>query len=432
MTLRIGCIADDFTGGTDVAAAFRRAGLRTALVFGTPDAGTALPADCDAAVVALKSRSTPADEAVADSVAAQRWLWAKGAAQIYFKYCSTFDSTPQGNIGPVTDALVHAAGGTATLHCPASPPNGRTVYQGHLFVHDQLLSDSPLRHHPLNPMTDSALVRLLSAQTPHRVALIDWPTVRRGVDAVRDAFTAHQQAGARHIIADALTDDDLAVLGAAALELPVVAGAAGLAEGLGHAYPTAGPAADVPLPQQGRATVLAGSCSARTLEQIAHFYAAGLPSLHLDVLAAAAGRDVTGEALTWYDAQDPGLPVLIHASAAPEELAAVQAQLGVAEAAAQVEELLGALASHLVERGVRRLLVAGGETSGAVTTALGIRAVLVGDEADPGVPWTHATAEAGDLALMLKSGNFGAPDLFTRALSTTGTDMGKDTDKEQT
>ncbi|MFD7688381.1 3-oxo-tetronate kinase [Streptomyces sp. NPDC059781] len=417
MTLRIGCIADDFTGGTDVAAALRRAGLRTALVFGVPNDTTTLPADCDAAVVALKSRSTPADEAVADSLAAQRWLWTKGAAQVYFKYCSTFDSTPHGNIGPVTDALMDAAGATVTLHCPASPPNGRTVYQGHLFVHDQLLSDSPLRHHPLNPMTDSALVRLLSAQTRHRVALIDWTTVRLGTEAVRDAVLAQQQAGVRHVIADALTDEDLAVLGAATLELPVVAGAAGFAEGLGHAYPATGQATAEPWPDRGRAAVLAGSCSARTLEQIAHFYATGLPSLHLDVLAAATGRDVTGEALAWYDEQDPTLPVLIYASASPEELAAVQAQLGVTEAAAQVEELLGTLASHLVERGVRRLLVAGGETSGAVTTALGVRAVLVGEEADPGVPWTYAATRSGDLALMLKSGNFGAPDLFTRALT---------------
>ncbi|MFF0534220.1 3-oxo-tetronate kinase [Streptomyces coelicoflavus] len=419
MSLRIGCIADDFTGGTDVAAAFRRAGLRTALVFGAPDGTTALPTDCDAAVIALKSRSTPADEAVADSLTAQRWLWAKGAAQVYFKYCSTFDSTPQGNIGPVTDALLDAAGAGVTLHCPASPPNGRTVYQGHLFVQDQLLSDSPLRHHPLNPMTDSALVRLLAAQTRHRVGLIDWATVRRGVEAVRAAVVRHQQAGVRHIVADALTDDDLAVLGSATLELPVVAGAAGLAEGLGHAYPATGPAAAEPKPPEGRAAVLAGSCSARTLEQIAQFYAAGLPSLHLDVLAAATGRDVTGEALAWYAQQDPDLPVLVYASASPEELAAVQAQLGVAEAAAQVEELLGTLASHLVERGVRRLLVAGGETSGAVTTALGVRAVLVGEEADPGVPWTYASTANGDLALMLKSGNFGAPDLFTRALAET-------------
>lgn len=419
MTLRIGCTADDFTGGTDVAAAFRRAGLRTALVFGTPDDTTVLPADCDAAVIALKSRSTPAKEAVADTLAAQRWLRARGAAQVYFKYCSTFDSTPHGNIGPVTDALMDAAGATVTLHCPASPPNGRTVYQGHLFVHDQLLSDSPLRHHPLNPMTDSSLPRLLSAQTPHGVAVLGLPTVRRGVEAVREALLAHERAAVRHVIADALTDDDLAVLGTAALELPVVAGAAGLAEGLGHAYPAAGPASAGSRPDQGRAAVLAGSCSARTLEQIAQFYAAGLPCLQLDVLAAATGRDITAEALAWYDEQDPDLPVLIYASASPDELAAVQAQLGVAEAAAQVEELLGTLASHLVERGVRRLLVAGGETSGAVTTALGVRAVLVGEEADPGVPWTYATTENGDLALMLKSGNFGAPDLFTRALTET-------------
>ncbi|MFE7711336.1 3-oxo-tetronate kinase [Streptomyces sp. NPDC057486] len=419
MTLRIGCIADDFTGGTDVAAAFRRAGLRTALVFGVPDTETPLPDDCDAAVIALKSRSTAAGEAVDDSLAAQRWLWSKGAAQIYFKYCSTFDSTPKGNIGPVTDALLDAAGARLTLACPASPPNGRTVYQGHLFVHDQLLSDSPLRHHPLNPMTDPSLPRLLAAQTPHRVGLIALPTVRAGVDAVREALLTHERDGVRHVIADALDDDDLAVLGAAALELPVVTGAAGLAEGLGRAYPASGTTAAEPLPTGGRSAVLAGSCSARTLEQIAQFYAAGLPSLHLDVLAAAAGRDVVAEALDWYDAQDPELPVLIYASASPDELTAVQQQLGVGEAAAQVEGLLGALAVHLVDRGLRRLLVAGGETSGAVTTVLNIRTVLVAEEADPGVPWTRTTTRGRDLALMLKSGNFGAPDLCVRALEET-------------
>ncbi|WP_416979745.1 3-oxo-tetronate kinase [Streptomyces sp. T028] len=417
MPLRLGCTADDFTGGTDVAAAFRRAGLRTALVFGVPGPDTVLPADCDAAVVALKSRSTPAEQAIADSLGAQRWLWDQGAAQIYFKYCSTFDSTPEGNIGQVTDALLDGAGARVTVHCPASPPNGRTVYQGHLFVHDQLLSDSPLRHHPLNPMTDSSLPRLLSAQTSHGVGLVDWSTVRRGVEAVREALAAHERAGTRHVIVDALTDDDLATVGAAALELPVVAGAAGLAEGLGHACPATAHSTPEPQPLDGRAAVLAGSCSARTLEQIAQFYAAGLPALHLDVLAAAAGRDVAGAALAWYDAQDPALPVLVYASASPEELAAVQDRLGVAAAAAQVEDLLGSLAVRFVDRGVRRLLVAGGETSGAVTTALGIRSVLVGDEADPGVPWTYATTRTGDLALMLKSGNFGAPDLFVRALS---------------
>ncbi|MEU6678840.1 3-oxo-tetronate kinase [Streptomyces sp. NPDC046925] len=419
MPLRLGCIADDFTGGTDVAAALRRAGLRTALVFGVPDAATELPGDCDAAVVALKSRSTPADEAVADSLAAQKWLWSKGAAQIYFKYCSTFDSTARGNIGPVTDALLDAAGARTTLLCPASPPNGRTVYQGYLFVHDQLLSDSPLRDHPLNPMTDASLPRLTAAQTPHKVGLIDHDTVTRGTGAVRDALLAHEHDGVRHVIADALTDDDLAVLGAASLELPVVTGAAGLAEGLGRAYPTRTGTTHVPVPRTGPAAVLAGSCSARTLEQIARFYAAGLPTHHLDVLAAAAGRDIAAEALAWYDAREPGTPALIYASASPEELAAVQNQLGATAAADQVEQLLGTLAVRLVERGVRRLIVAGGETSGAVTTALGIRTVLVADEADPGVPWTHAVTASGDLALMLKSGNFGAPDLFTRALQET-------------
>ncbi|MEU5363974.1 3-oxo-tetronate kinase [Streptomyces sp. NPDC005925] len=417
MTLHIGCIADDFTGGTDVAAAFRRAGLRTALVFGVPDDTTPLPADCDAAVVALKSRSAPAYLAVADSLATHHWLRSKGAGQTYVKYCSTFDSTPAGNIGPVTDALMDAAGAEVTVHCPASPPNGRTVYQGHLFVHDRLLSESPLRHHPLNPMTDSALVRLLSAQTRHRVAVLDWATVRRGADAVHDAVEARRLEGVRHVIADALTDDDLAVLGRATRRLPVVAGAAGLAEGLGRTRPARGVAAGR-RPPAGRAAVLAGSCSTRTLEQIAHFRAAGRPTLRLDILAAAAGRDIIGEALAWYDAQDPAEPVLIHTSVPPEELTTAQHFLGTAESAAVAESLLGALAVHLTDRGVRRLLVAGGETSGTVTTALGVRTVLVHEEADPGVPWTSATTRTGSLALMLKSGNFGRPDLFTRALET--------------
>lgn len=418
MTLRIGCVADDFTGGTDVAAAFRRAGLRTALVFSVPDATTALPADCDAAVIALKSRAAPPACAAADSLAAHHWLRAKGARQTYAKYCSTFDSTPEGNIGPVTDALTDATGAAVTLHCPASPPNGRTVYQGHLFVHDRLLSESPLRHHPLNPMTDPDLVRLLTAQTPHRVALLDWATVRRGADAVRARLDALGRDGVRHVVADALTDDDLAVLGRAARHLPVVAGAAGLAEGLGRTRPPGGTTPDRPLPE-GPAAVLAGSCSARTLEQIAHFRATGLPAHRLDVLAAAAGHDILGEALTWYDTQDPAVPVLIHASAPPGDLATVHARLGAAESAAAAEELLGALAVHLTHRGVRRLLVAGGETSGAVTTALAVRSVLVHDETDPGVPWTSTTTPSGvPLALMLKSGNFGAPDLFTRALHT--------------
>ncbi|MFB6672115.1 3-oxo-tetronate kinase [Streptomyces sp. NPDC056390] len=415
MPPRLGCIADDFTGGTDVAAALRRAGLRTTLVFGVPDADTELPADCDATVVALKSRSTPAAEAVAESLATQKWLWSQGAVQVFFKYCSTFDSTAEGNIGPVTDALVEAAGARITVICPASPPNGRTVYQGHLFVHDQLLSDSPLRHHPLNPMTDASLRRLLTTQTPHRIGLIDHSTVQRGADAVREVLLALERDGVRHAVADALTDDDLAVIGAASLELPVVTGAAGLAEGLGRAYPTGTGAVDVPVSRTGPAAVLAGSCSARTLEQIDRFSAAGLPAYHLDVRAAAAGQDVAADALAWYEAQDPATPVLLYASASPDDLADVQGELGVAAAGEQVESLLGALASRLVERGVRRLLVAGGETSGAVTTALGIRTVLVADEADPGVPWTYATTPSGHLALMLKSGNFGAPDLFLRA-----------------
>lgn len=417
MPARLGCIADDFTGGTDVAAALRRARLRTALVFGVPDDATEVPDSCDAIVLALKSRSTPAADAVRDSLAAQRWLWSHGASQIYFKYCSTFDSTAEGNIGPVTDALLDAAGAHTTILCPASPDNGRTVYQGHLFVHGRLLSESPMRHHPLTPMTDSNLVRLMAAQSRHSVALVPHAVVSRGAAAIADALGTHARARVRHVVIDAVNADDLAAIGTACLRLTVVTGAAGLAEGLGHAYPADGKAASEPIRHGGRAAILAGSCSARTLEQIAHF-SARHPALRLDPLAAAAGRDVLSEALAWYDGQSADNPVLVYASATPDELACVQTELGVAKGARLVEELLGELARRFVERGVRRLIVAGGETSGAVITALGIRAVLVGDEADPGVPWT-CTTSSGDLALMLKSGNFGAPDLFARALEET-------------
>ncbi|WP_217567239.1 3-oxo-tetronate kinase [Streptomyces sp. GbtcB7] len=416
MPVRLGCIADDFTGGTDVAAALRRAGLRTALVFGLPEADAALPDDCDAVVVALKSRSTPVKDAVQESLAAQKWLWSQGAAQVYFKYCSTFDSTAEGNIGPVADALLDAGGSRLTVVCPASPANGRTVYQGHLFVHDRLLAESPMRHHPLTPMTDSDLVRLMSAQSKHPVGLIPLPVVRTGPVTVAEALRAHEDQGVRHVIIDAVVEADLETIGAACLELGVVTGAAGLAEGLGRAYPTTGQNTAEPIPHDGRAAILAGSCSARTLEQIAHF-STRHPALRLDPLAAATGQDVIAAALAWYDAQPADAPALLYASAAPDELARTQAQLGTSEGASLVENLLGTLARHLVERGVRRLIVAGGETSGAVTTALGVRAVLVGTEVDPGVPWTRTTG-TDELALMLKSGNFGAPDLFSRALET--------------
>ncbi|RMI39832.1 3-oxo-tetronate kinase [Streptomyces triticirhizae] len=414
MTIALGVVADDFTGATDVAAALRRAGVRTALLFGVPDAALPAPEGCAAVVVALKIRGVPAARAVNEATAAARWLRAAGVRRLYWKYCSTFDSTPRGNIGPVADALLAETGQATTLVCPAAPEHGRTVHRGQLLVHGRPLAETPMRHHPLNPMTASDLRRLLAPQTPHPVGLIPLPVVRAGAHAVAEALAERAAAGERHLVADALTPEDLTVLGAAAGERALLTGAAGLAEGLARSLAPAGPAATEEPPRAGPGAVLAGSCSARTLEQIAHF-AARHPAFRIDPRAALAGRDVLGEALAWHATLPPDAIPLLHASAPPAELAAIQRELGAERAAATVEALLAELAVRLVGRGTRRLLVAGGETSGAVTTALRVPAVVVGPEADPGVPWTRTLGD-DPLHLMLKSGNFGAPDLFARAL----------------
>ncbi|MFN3297113.1 3-oxo-tetronate kinase, partial [Caldimonas sp.] len=221
----LGVIADDFTGATDVASMLVRAGMRTVQVIGVPDGP---PPKADAVVVALKSRTIPAAQAVADSLAALRWLQAAGAKQFYFKYCSTFDSTPAGNIGPVTEALLEALGSDFTIACPAFPENGRTVFRGHLFVGDQLLSDSGMRHHPLTPMTDANLVKVLQAQSRGRVGLLRYDTVGQGVQAVRERLAQLRAEGVRLAVADAIDNDDLRTLAAACAGLPLITAGSGV------------------------------------------------------------------------------------------------------------------------------------------------------------------------------------------------------------
>jgi uncharacterized protein YgbK (DUF1537 family) len=416
----LGCIADDFTGATDLASMLVRNGMRTVQVIGVPTASTA--PDADAVVVALKSRTAPAAAAIAESLAALRWLQATGCRQIFFKYCSTFDSTPAGNIGPVADALLHALGAGFALACPAFPANGRTVYQGHLFVGDKLLNESGMEHHPLTPMRDSNLVRVLSAQTDGAVALIAWATVAEGAVAIRRAGTRWAEQGRRYAIVDAITDGDLMAIGQAAAPHALVTGGSGLAMGLPENFRRAGvlAARDDPGaldPIEGGAAVIAGSCSRMTLRQIETARDA-LPVLELDPIATPDAGALTRQAIGWADAllaAGERRPLLIAASAPPDKVAALQTLLGREAAATLVETTLADVAAHLVRRGVRRLVVAGGETSGAVVSRLGIRQLRIGDEIDPGVPWTATHTDDGPLRLALKSGNFGAADFFLKA-----------------
>jgi len=415
----LGVIADDYTGATDVASMLVRAGLRTVQWLGVPQ-GAAPEGQADAVVVALKSRTAPVDEAVAQSLATLRWLQAAGARRFYFKVCSTFDSTPAGNIGPVAEALLAALDSRFTIVCPAFPENGRSVYRGHLFVGDQLLSDSGMREHPLTPMTDSNLVRVLQAQCRQRVGLLAHDDVAAGLATAQRRMAALQAGGAVLAIADAVSNAQLRTLGAAALDLPLLVAGSGLALGLPDLYAERGwvqldrDAARLDTPS-GRSAVLAGSCSTATQGQVAQWRAQGRPARAIDARALAAGQPVVADALAWAQAQLAAGPVLLHATVAPAELKAVQAELGVARAGELVEHALAAIAKGLLALGVQRLVVAGGETSGAVVQALDVQQLHIGAAICPGVPWTQAAGRP--LWLALKSGNFGGPAFFEEALA---------------
>ena len=422
----IGCIADDFTGATDLANNLVRAGMRCVQTIGVPDGGAAVQAD--AIVVALKSRTVPAAEAVEQSLAALRWLQAQGVEQIYFKYCSTFDSTPEGNIGPVTEALLdalHGPGQGFTIACPAFPVNQRTVFKGHLFVGDMLLSDSGMRHHPLTPMTDANLVRVMQAQTRRKVGLVAQDVVAAGPQAIRERFAALQAEGVGVAVVDAVSNEDLMLIGQALAGMPLVTAGSGIAIGLPQNWPQlqargADVRADALPPARGAQAVVSGSCSVATNAQVLHFKQSGRPSLAIDPLAIAAGEDVAAQALAWAEPLLASGPVLFYATAEPSAVRAVQEKLGVARAGEMVEHTLSRIAAGLVQRGVRQLLVAGGETSGAVVQALGVQRMAIGPQIDPGVPWTSVDTPlcpGEQVHVALKSGNFGSTDFFTKAFA---------------
>ena len=417
MTILLGCIADDFTGATDLANNLVRAGMRVVQTIGVP-AGP-LDVEVDAVVVALKSRTIAPAEAVAQSLNALRWLQAQGARQIYFKYCSTFDSTPAGNIGPVTEALMAAIGTPFTIATPAFPDNQRTVFKGYLFVGDVLLSASGMRNHPLTPMTDANLVRVLQAQTQRRVGLIDHRTVAAGEAAIRARIAELQADGVGVAIVDAVSNDDLLRLGPALRDLPLVTAGSGVALGLPANFGLSpSPQSATLPPARGRQAIVSGSCSTATNAQVAESMASGGCALALEPLRIAAGADVAGEALAWARPLLANGPVLVYSTARPEAVQAIQARVGVGAAGAMVERTIARIACGLVEHGVRQLVVAGGETSGACVQALGISRLLIGPQIDPGVPWCHAASPLAPdgLHVTLKSGNFGSPDFFRKAL----------------
>jgi uncharacterized protein YgbK (DUF1537 family) len=421
VTLALGCIADDYTGASDLANTLTRAGVRTVQTIGVPAGDLALP-EVDAVVVSLKSRSIEAGLAVTRSRAAEKWLRGRGAGHVLFKICSTFDSTDAGNIGPVMDALRDDCGEAVVLVTPAFPETGRTVYQGNLFVGSVPLNESPLKDHPLNPMHDSNLVRVLARQSKTKVGLVDLATVARGADAVRARLAGLSGQGAGAAVIDAVFDRDLETIGLVAAAHRLSVGASGMGLGLARTLVASGKVgpnaagADPDAPVGGPAACLAGSCSQATLQQVANAERI-MPVLHLDPERVVAGQDEAQRALAWARQRLADGPVLISSSSAPDEVAAVQARHGRDAAGHAIEQAMADIAEGLVRTGVRRLIVAGGETSGAVVDRLGIPGFLVGAEIAAGVPVLRGVgSKDGSMLLALKSGNFGGPEFFADAL----------------
>ncbi|MGG6896772.1 MULTISPECIES: 3-oxo-tetronate kinase [Rhizobium] len=417
MTLLLGCIADDFTGATDLAALLARSGLPVSLRIGIPREKRHRNETAAFEVIALKCRTSPVNIAVEQARQALAWLREAGASRFFWKYCSTFDSTAKGNIGPVAEMLMAEIGARQTIYCPAFPENGRSVFMGHLFVGEQLLSESPMKDHPLTPMRDSSLLRLLTPQVASVVGLANRNIVSKGPTALRAKLAQLSDDGMQHVIVDAVCDDDLGTIAAASFDMPLLTGGSAIAGQLPRLYLEQGlvtlPRRRQILPKVGGGPiVLSGSCSAMTRRQVAN-YAGQVVSLRLDPIALA--EKGAGPSLEWLRQQSPDAPKLIYATAEPHEVRRAQERLGRDKAGQVVEEALSEIARDAFDHGTRRFVVAGGETSGAITQALGVTHLTIGPEIAPGVPWTFATIDGETIALTLKSGNFGDESFFTDA-----------------
>ena len=416
-TILLGCIADDFTGATDLANNLVRAGMRTLQTIGTPKTKINMPTD--AVVIALKSRTIPVDEAVEQSLNALQWLRSCGAQQIYFKYCSTFDSTAKGNIGPVAEALMSALATDFTIATPAFPENKRFVFQGHLFLGNQLLNESGMQNHPLTPMNDSNLVRVLQSQCISSVGLIDYECVTKGSNSIEAKIQELRSNSVSMAIVDAISNHDLLEIGRAIRSLPLVTGGAGIAIGLPQNFslPAANMAQVLP-PVQGFQAIISGSCSQATNLQVATFIAAGLPAHQLDPFVLAKDPGTIQQLIDWATSHLDQGPVLIYSTTLPETVKMIQLGLGISQAGNLIESALATIASGLVAAGVQQLIIAGGEVSGACVQALGIEQLQIGPQIDPGVPWCYANPDSSEkegFHIALKSGNFGSPDFFLKS-----------------
>lgn len=418
MSTVLGCIADDFTGATDLAGLLARSGVKVSLRIGIPDTPPKDTAPFE--VIALKSRTASVEQAIDAAKNALDWLQRAGAKRFFWKYCSTFDSTAEGNIGPVAEALMAELGTDQTIFCPAFPENGRAIFMGNLFVGEQPLAESPMKDHPLTPMRDSNLMRLLAPQTTRPVGLAHRLTVAQGPGALQTRLADLRKSGVAHVVVDAVADEDLTTIAQACRDMPLMTGGSAVAMSLPGLYIKDGTlSADAPKAVRpdlaAGAIILSGSCSAMTRAQVAAYHASGAATYQLDPFALATDGPVA--ALDWLAEQDLSAAPMIYASADPEQVKKVQRQLGVAQAGHLVEAALAACAQNAVALGARRVVVAGGETSGAVTQALGVSQLDIGTEIAPGVPWTYCDAQGHDIALALKSGNFGTETFFCDALA---------------
>lgn len=414
----LGCIADDFTGASDLANTLRQQGMSVGQFVGIPEGP--MGHNFQAGVVSLKTRSCPVEEAIQQSLAALAWLRAQGCRQILFKYCSTFDSTPAGNIGPVASALMEALGTTGTIFCPSFPANGRTVYQGHLFVHDRLLNESGMEKHPLTPMTDANIRRWLALQTDNSVGLIPLSVVRSGSMAIRASFEEQTHGGSPFIVVDAISDDDLFAIGEAISEHKLITGGSGVASGLPENFRRLGllegQTTQFPGPTQGPGFVLSGSCSVSSRKQVSHYLEshAGISINPVDVMTGTMTAD---DVISWLSSNLHREPI-VYSTADPETVGKAQKLYGVERLAERLDHLFGSVAAGMVAKGVTRIVVGGGETSGAVVQAVGASTLLVGPEIDPGVP--VLALDNSPVRLALKSGNFGGTAFYSKAMEILG------------
>ena len=416
MSIELGVIADDFTGATDIASILVKERINTVQIIGVPEKNTSF-ANAQAVVVALKSRSISPNEAVKQSLDTLNWLKRHNAKQIIFKYCSTFDSTKQGNIGPVADALIDKLNSPITIICPAFPDNNRTIYMGHLFVGTVLLSESPLKDHPLNPMQDSNLIRLMESQSKHKVALIQLNELRKGPQLVQELISKFSKQGYRYVVVDAVTNEDLVILGTVVSKHPLVTGGSGIGYGLSRQLKPKHQVVKKELGKinaSGRSLILVGSCSEKThlqLECVINQW----PTRKLEIENIIKDKKSKHELIEWAKKQPKNQPVVIYSSTRNEGNPDAQKLYKIQNVGRLIETEFGNIAKKLVKSGFRKLIVAGGETSGAVVSALKIKKLRIGQEISSGIPWTE-TLTNPKLALALKSGNFGEQDFFVKAL----------------